>query len=144
MIQCNNCRKHYTNDYGERKIKNQNICMNCFIEQNRPYILCQGKTYDEFYGGSEIYRVISKVDNLRLHNIAYYEAHLPGIRLTNSFVPIHNWREVWNKMEGWYNPIWSSKHKGVLKRGICCADGNGIFAIVEDKKGEIYYIHGCW
>jgi hypothetical protein len=44
---------------------------------------------DEYWnpcGGREIYRVVPKSQKIRLHNIAHYEYHFPGIYDIHNFV----------------------------------------------------------
>ncbi|XWV25784.1 putative orfan [Tupanvirus soda lake] len=124
--------------------KIKNICLNCYIESVKPYKLAYLCSYDNPCGGSSIYKVVPSVEKLRLHNLVHFEYHLKGIRSVDDFSPIYHWDDIWGKMQGWINPKWQSKFRGKLLRGIYCYDGNGMIAFVEDKKGDIYFVHGVW
>lgn len=128
------------------KLKNQNICLGCYIAREKRYNLVMYDTYGNPCGGSAIYRVVPKnpKEKLRLHHMAYYEYHIRNIRTMKSFQPVHRWEDIWQRMEGWMEEKWAKKFRGGLERGIYCADGNGMIAFVEDKKGDMYYIHGVW
>ncbi|XWV24551.1 putative ORFan [Tupanvirus deep ocean] len=140
LTNCTLCNSPHDN----KKIKNQNICLSCYIAKEKPYKLVFCGTYGNLCGGSDIYKVIPNVNKLRLHNLVHFEYYLKGIRTKDDFCPVYNWNDIWDKMDGWFNPKWKSKFNGKLVRGIYSHDGNGMIAFVEDKKGDIYYVHGVW
>lgn len=148
---CRKCGKYFifgAYPYGfDKKIKGKDICMGCYVDAEKPYKLVLYDDYGNECGGCSIYKVVPKSNNkkIRLHNIAHYEYHLPGIRDNQNFVPIKKWNDIWNNVPDYYiNPKWLNKFKGVLSRGICQYDGNGIEAIIEDKKKSIFFVNGVW
>lgn len=142
---CQRCRRlDFTNDTIKRLLKKQRICLECYINKERPYTIGLLSSYDDPCGGSCIYRIQPKKQSIRLHNIAHYEVFLPENCNPANLIPVSSWEEIWGKMDGWMDPRWATKHKGKLRRGIYYYNGNGMIAFVEDKKGDIYYIDGVW
>lgn len=152
---CDSCRMFFEFD-RIKKLRKKNICLQCHIENEKPYELIYFGSFDNPCGGSSIYKVIpkksygdgsrspTKSQTLRLHNIAHYEMVLPGIRDMTHFQPVHSWNDIWNKMDNWMDPRWISKFKGKLKKGIYEYSGNGIIAFVQDAKSDIYFVNGVW
>jgi len=135
------------NAYGNtKKIKGKNICVDCYTNSIKPYKLILYDNYGNVCGGTNIYKVIPKSNNkkIRLHNIVHHEYHLPGIRDSKDFSPVKNWNKIWNEMDGWFDPTWKNKFRGKLSRGIYEYNGNGMIAIIEDKKKGIFLVNGVW
>lgn len=133
---CKTCRKYL---YDVRKKR----CDYCVMESDMKFKTVVLSTFGNLCGGTDLYRVIPKegVDRIRLHHILYwmidnYEAH--------TFTPIHQWEQIWKSCEGWVDPRLAQIHRGEVKRGIMYYDGNGVIASVEDKKGNLYAVHGNW
>ena len=143
-LRCKLCGLWYGSYGFERKIKKDNICLQCFVNKEKPYKLLLHTEYYNYCGGVAIYRINLTKPNVRLHHIAHLECAIADIRPMQDFVAVNNWNDVWCKALEWINPEWEIKFKGPIKKGICQSTGNDIKAIILDKKKNLYYITGVW
>lgn len=133
---CQTCTKYLWDVHKKR-------CDDCVMKTDMKFKTCIISTFDNVCGGTYLYRVTPKegVDRIRLHHILYwlidhYEAY--------TFTPIYQWEPIWKSCKGWVDPKLEQIHKGKLQRGIMYHDGNGVIAAVQDKKGDLYVVHGSW
>jgi len=145
----NMCQQCYRN----RKLKKRNICMGCFVRNERPYTiqhLCETK-YNPC-GGISIYGIMPKDGNkLRLHNIIHWEYTLLGedkyVGLYQDFRPFNNVSSIIEFGNSWLDDNvmrFISTHMKKIQKGLIEHDGNGLSALIETKSGRYYWINGVW
>lgn len=146
-------RKYKCRECGQyASSKEYKLCTKCKVKKYRLYtIQLVHSTYDPS-GSSNvtIWKIIpiNKDKKLRCHHV-YMEDYLyleyPHEKPTKDEVkPIYNWQEVWDRCGYYVEDIKKRKFKGKLSRGIMSYTGNGIHAVVVDKKGDMYEVSGGW
>ena len=147
------------------------ICIDCLVEQERPYTKKLIHIDQSVCGGVDLYTItprlslssssrkvddkittatseskeekkVKKKTKLRLHNLAHYEFGLKNRRSVSSFSPIHTWEDVWKRCDGWCGKL-PEKFRGKLQRGIMEWDGNECFAFLE-QNDRIFFVSGIW
>ena len=94
--------------------------------------------------------LVNPTKPIRMHTVAHFEHDFfIDDRETESYFrqpwdTIHTWEQAWEMCAGWEDEAWRKTRKGRLTKGIAQSNGNGIRAVVQDKDGAIYYLHGVW
>ena len=146
------CRACKTMPFGRgvRKIrgrgtKSGQICVNCFVKENKPYKMKQIVSDTNPCGGIDMYTIHPKNEEkvkIRLHNLAHYEFGISNRRPVSSFRPIKSWEEVWKCCAGWADGL-ENKFRGRIQRGIMQSDGNECFAFIEHND-QLFFVRGIW
>ena len=139
------CRRcYFTYDTNHRKVKKQNICIQCYIEKEKPYNLQAYDSFDHPCGGTTIFKVVPKIKikikNLKLRNIVHFQYHLENGE--RQFTPTKSWNEIWERVEFYVQPQLLKRFKGNMSC-LWNFDGNRVSAFVKFQT-EIFYIISVW